>query len=90
MNPETFRFYEALECGCIPLVVRTEANGTWVDWVCENLQILPLPSWEAAAKLVEHLMREKQMLEAYRTKVLSAWMEWRIRLRDDVGKWIKV
>lgn len=90
MNPETFRFYEALECGCIPLIVRTEANAFWVDWVCENLQILPLPSWEATAKLVEHLMREKQMMEVYRTKVLSAWMEWRIRLRDDVGKWIKV
>lgn len=90
MNPETFRFYEALECGCIPLLVRTEANAFWVDWVCENLQLLPLPSWEAAAKLVEHLMREKQMLEAYRMKVLSAWMEWRVRLREEIGKWIKV
>jgi len=88
VNPETFRFYEALECGCIPLLVRTDTNASWVDWVCENLQILPLSSWADAKNLVEHLMREKQMLEAYRIKVLAAWMDWRLRLQADVKAWI--
>ena len=88
MNPETFRFYEALECGCIPLIVRTEVNAAWVDWVCENIQILPLSSWAEAAKLVEHLMREKHMLEAYRTKILTSWITWRQKLQDDVKGWL--
>ena len=90
MNPETFRFYEALECGCIPLIVRTEANAAWVDWVCENIQILPLSSWAEAAKLVEHLMREKHMLEAYRTKILTSWITWRQKLQDEMKEWLKV
>lgn len=77
MNPETFRFYEALEFGCIPLIVRTEQNAAWVDWVCEYVQILPLSSWEDAAGLVSHLLKEKVMLEAYRNKVLGSWMAWK-------------
>jgi hypothetical protein len=76
-NPETFRFYEALEFGCIPLLVRTERNAAWVDWVCEHLQLLPLDSWEDAAQLVAHLIKEKTMLEAYRNKVMIAWMSWK-------------
>jgi len=89
MNPETFRFYEALECGCVPLLIRTERNAAWVDWVSEHLQILPLSSWAEAAKLVEHLMREKPMLEAYRGKILGAWMAWRETLRGEIKEWLE-
>lgn len=80
VNAETFRFYEALEFGCVPLVVRTEKNSVWVDWVCENLPLLPLASWSDAAGLVAHLMKEKGMLEAYRNKILGAWMNWKNEL----------
>jgi hypothetical protein len=90
VNPETFRFYEALECGCIPLLVRTDANAAWVDWVCENLQILPLSSWADAAQLIQHLMKEKPMLEAYRTKVLQGWISWRVKIQEEVMEWLKV
>ena len=83
MNPETFRFYEALEFGCVPLVVRTEKNAVWVDWVCENLPLLPLGSWTDAAGLVTHLMKEKVMLEAYRNKLIGAWMTWKKELFDE-------
>jgi GR25 family glycosyltransferase involved in LPS biosynthesis len=88
VNPETFRFYEALECGCIPLLVRTDANAAWVDWVCENLQLLPLSSWSEAAKLMEHLLTQKPMLEAYRHKVLTAWIGWRLKLQEETKAWI--
>lgn len=90
VNPETFRFYEALECGCIPLVVTTEANSAWVDFITEHIQILPLKSWEDAAKFVTHLLQNREMLEVYRTKVLSSWIEWRKELQDDVKAWSKV
>jgi hypothetical protein len=83
MNPETFRFYEALEFGCIPLLVRTEANAAWVDWVCDHIQLLPLASWEDAAQLVTHLLKEKTMLEAYRNKILVSWMVWKKTLFSD-------
>jgi hypothetical protein len=90
MNPETFRFYEALECGCIPIVVRTEANSEWVDWVAENLQMFPLHSWSEASKFMEGLMSNKTMLESYRTRVLIAWIQWRATIKDDVRKFLEV
>ena len=83
VNAETFRFYEALEFGCVPLVVRTEKNSAWVDWVCENLPLLPLASWADAAGLVAHLMKEKAMLEAYRNKIIGVWMTWKKVLFDE-------
>ena len=88
MNPETFRFYEALECGCIPLIVRTEKNEDWIDWITEHIQVLPVDSWADAACLVEQLMGSKPMLEAYRGRVLTSWMDWKLRLRGEVGQWL--
>jgi hypothetical protein len=90
VNPETFRFYEALECGCIPLLVTSQANADWVSWVLRRLSIIPLKSWEDAAKFVTHLLQNREMLEVYRTKVLSSWIEWRKELQDDVKAWSKV
>jgi len=90
VNPETFRFYEALECGCIPLLVTSQANADWVSWVSRRLSIIPLKSWEDAAKFVTHLLQNREMLEVYRTKVLSSWIEWRKELQDDVKAWSKV
>jgi alpha(1,3/1,4) fucosyltransferase len=88
VNPETFRFYEALECGCIPLLVRTEQNAPWVDWVAENTQILPLKSWADAAELMTHLLKEKTMLESYRNRVLASWMQWRKNLIEETKGWL--
>jgi hypothetical protein len=88
MNPETFRFYEALECGCIPVIVRTEANAAWVDWVTEYVPILSSANWEDARGLMNHLMGQKPMLEAYRAKVLEGWIGWRGRLRKEGVAWL--
>jgi len=90
VNPETFRFYEALECGCIPLIVSTDENKDWVDFIMEHIQILPHKSWEDAAKFVKHLQENIEMMEVYRVKVLTSWIEWRKELQDDVKAWSKV
>ena len=89
-NPETFRFYEALECGAIPLVVRTEANSVWVDWVAGALGIRPADSWPAAAAMVKEMFaRPAELLEPYREEVLSRWRDWRSKLRRAVQEWVR-
>ena len=89
VNGETFRFYEALECGCVPLIVRTESNSAWVDWTQEHLQIVDLPSWSAAASFMEHLLANKEKLEKYREVLLGSWIRWRGRLLDEGVDWLK-
>ena len=87
-NPETFRFYEALDCGCIPLVVKTPKNAAWLDVVCENLQILPVNNWTDAANLMGHLLKNTHLLEGYRNKVLSSWTAWKKRLIEETKNWL--
>jgi hypothetical protein len=84
MNPETFRFYEALDCGCIPLIVKNEKNAAWITWISEHLPFLPVASWEDAAQLMNHLMTQKQTMEVYRNKLITAWMEWKDALSTEV------
>jgi len=89
MNPETFRFYEALEFGCIPLVVKTEKNAAWVDWVSEHMSLLPMASWEDAAKCMAHLLQNKELLEKYRDRLLTSWMAWKKELFAAGVEWLK-
>ena len=90
VNPETFRFYEALECGCVPLVVRTEENKAWINWVAEKVKIIPMNSWGDAKEFVKYIMANKEQLEGYRTAVLGAWVAWREEVRQEGVKWLQV
>jgi len=64
--------------------VTTEKNADWIDWVSNNIPILPLNSWDDAAGLVTHLLNEKGRLEAYRNKVLESWMLWKNTLVSEM------
>ena len=88
MNPETFRFYEALECGCLPLIVRTEANEAWVSWIAGKCKIIPMNSWDDAKEFVKYIMGNKEQLEGYRNVVLEAWIQWREEVRREGVKWL--
>ena len=87
-NPETFRFYEALECGCVPLLVRTQTNAKWIEWVTGKLKIIPMNSWGDAKEFVKYIMEHKEQLEGYRNAVLEAWVQWRQEVREQGVKWL--
>ena len=89
MNPETYRLYETMECGAMPVIVKTTQNAEFVEWLTENVSILPLSSWEEAVKLMQHLLASPKMLEVYREKMLTSWLAWRERLKEEVGGWVR-
>jgi hypothetical protein len=89
MNPETYRLYESLECGAMPVIVKTTKNAEFVGWLTENVSILPLSSWEEAVKLMQHLLTSPKMLEVYREKMLSSWLAWRDRLKEEMEGWLR-
>jgi len=86
MNPETFRVYEALENGAIPLIVKSEGDEAWVEMLKSNLAILNIPSWEHASMLMVNLMNDKQMLEMYRNQILVQWAQWKAKLKSQVAE----
>jgi hypothetical protein len=85
-NIETFRLYEALECGCIPLYVKTPGDETYIEWLQNELGLLPVSSWEEGAALMVHFMKEKEVMEGYRNTLLIRWKSWKERLCTGLRK----
>jgi len=88
-NPETFRFYEALMCGCIPLVLRGPENEQWFQWVSEKIPLVSLSSWDDAARIMLSLTANPDRLAIYRERVLTGWANWLKELEDASRQWVK-
>jgi GR25 family glycosyltransferase involved in LPS biosynthesis len=85
-NIETFRLYEALECGCIPLYVKSDNDEAYVEWLQTEIGLLPVSSWEEAKNLVLNFIKEKEVMESYRNTLLIRWKTWKERLGTQVRK----
>ena len=79
-NLETFRLYEALECGCIPLYIKTPGDDLYVEWLQNEIGLLPISGWAEAAELVKHFLKEKEIMESYRNQLLIRWKTWKGKL----------
>lgn len=77
-NCETFRLYEGLEHGCIPLYVRTPGDDLYWNWLTEHLELVELRSWNAAASLVDHLCKNPAKAEMYRQGLCKQWNQWKL------------
>jgi GR25 family glycosyltransferase involved in LPS biosynthesis len=89
-NAETFRFYEALEAGCIPLVIRSPVNEDWFQWVSKYIPLVSLSTWDEAAKIMYSLLSRPEALEIYRKKILNGWSQWTHELKKQATDWIRM
>lgn len=82
-NVETFRFYESLECGCIPIFVELP------EVLCDlELPFIQTNTWDQVADLIRQLESDKDALEAYRTSIQLWWNAHKRCLKDSVSKWL--
>ena len=88
-NPETFRFYEALQSGCIPLVIKTEENEEWFNWVSDKIPLVVLNNWTDALRIMSNLLNSPDRLRIYREKILTGWSDWTDDLKKAVKDWIQ-
>ena len=89
MNWETFRLYEALECGCIPLVLKTPENDAWFRWISNRIPLLPITNWEDAVRLMTTLMSNQRRIEVYREELLKGWSKWKEEVGVEVISWMQ-
>jgi hypothetical protein len=79
---ESFRLYEALEAGCIPLYVPSEGEqGDEYSHVLGKSPILALPSWSQAPVLLEQLSKNSAVMEQHRQDLQKWWSEKKQSLR---------
>jgi GR25 family glycosyltransferase involved in LPS biosynthesis len=84
---ESFRMYEALEAGCIPLYVPSEGtNGDEYTTVLGKSPILALPSWVQAPTLLEQLSKNAAVMEQHRQDLQTWWKEKKQSLRTTLSK----
>lgn len=86
-NVETFRLYEALEAGCIPIYVggNTEYDKTYSVWLKDNLGLIDSVNWVAAKKYMSLSEDKYDVIENYRQAILDNWMKWKERIRIHIA-----
>jgi hypothetical protein len=87
-NTETYRFYEALDCGCIPLFLNTPNTETWLQIFNNEIPFLKIDSWEQATSLMHHLLNDKGQMEQYRKTLLMSWAKYKMSLKERVRLWL--
>jgi hypothetical protein len=78
---ETFRIYDALELGSIPIIEKRRFYPYFEHVLDEH----PLPSfsrWTDAKHFVERLVRDGAALDALQTECLNWWAEFKTKLSD--------
>lgn len=86
-NVETYRFYEALECGCIPLFIREEGDEGFLKQFDGCMPFINLSGWDHAAALMLHLSQNPDMMDKYRKGILIGWARYKMVLKERVRKW---
>jgi hypothetical protein len=79
-NEETFRFYEALEAGAVPVLVKDK----FASWISQHIQMLVADSWAHAAQLIYTLKAQPEVYEKYRASLLMAWEILKNKTKDSI------
>jgi hypothetical protein len=88
-NQESYRFYEAITCGCIPLFLTDEKDSIWLQQFEGSIPFITIQSWEHAAALMQHLTSNPPVMEQYRKAILHTWSQFIQRLKEKVANHIK-
>ena len=81
-NIETFRLYEALEAGTIPLYVRQLGDDAYWALHSSKLGLLELETWKAATMVIQTFLNYPDEGEKYRIKIYDAWQRWKSEIKS--------
>jgi hypothetical protein len=86
---ESFRIYESLELGCIPILERRR----WMPYYDRLMPGHPLPtfsSWRKARQFVEVLSSDQSRLIPYQQDIAEWWRKYKVQLRKDVTSFVSL
>ena len=85
VNYETFRLYEALEAGCIPICVGTgSAEHTIYEKLIGNGVILMAQDWAAAANIINQINSNMSILDQLQENLTKYWMSRKINITSEI------
>ena len=74
-NVETFRLYEALEAGTLPITTITDT--TYLAWIEENMGLSSLYDWTKPMDILR-----TGLSESVRKSVMERWISWKKRIQQ--------
>jgi hypothetical protein len=89
-NAETFRVYEALEAGAVPVLVKEGGMEAYLDYLGRWMPLLVANDWQHAAGIVHTLRMKPEVYEQYRLQVLAGWEKMKADTRQAVRSVWKV
>jgi hypothetical protein len=72
-HAETFRLWEALEHGCVPIYVRCEGDDAYWAWLRSQVYLMEIGDWTKAANVLRFFMANPDQAEQYRKGILEQW-----------------
>jgi len=83
VHVETFRLYETLEHGAIPLYVRREGgeDREYWAWLKGHLHLMEIGSWDKLPTILELFRKYPEKAEQYRAGLLKQWAAWKEECR---------
>jgi hypothetical protein len=74
INYETFRIYETLEAGAIPMLVEENGSTELLEFLKRWIPISTSPDWVTAAKVLHGLSQNTELYNEYRKSILIGWV----------------
>jgi GR25 family glycosyltransferase involved in LPS biosynthesis len=87
-NFETFRLYEALEAGAIPIYIRSQGDSEFWTFITSKLKLINIESSSKAAELINILLNNNQAAEKYRLELTDQWQKWKLEIKQNLNKYI--
>jgi hypothetical protein len=87
-NFETFRLYEALEAGAIPIYIRSEGDTEFWNFITSKLKLINVESSTKASELITILEKNHQAAEKYRLELINQWQIWKQEIKQKCSKYI--
>ena len=81
VHPETYRLYEALECGCIPIV---ENAYNYYDRLYPNNPFLKIDKWTEAKSIIKNW--EYKKINIKKKECEMWWAEYKKQLQESITK----
>ncbi|MBM3571857.1 MAG: hypothetical protein FJX52_05770 [Alphaproteobacteria bacterium] len=83
---DTFRLYEGLEMGCLPIVER--ADGYYRRLLGDHA-LIEAKDWPDAARIARELLADRPKLEMRRRACEEWWHNFKINLAGDIAAFIR-
>ena len=87
LHPETYRLYESLECGSIPII---ENPYNFFDKFLKNHPFYSISVWSEAKEKIENLVKDQNKLNEVADKTQEWWVNYKKELKDNIIKILNV